>query len=93
MSKKGRHKTVPKELKPTIAWLESFDEIKRVIIGISESCRHTYTPGTIRVRSAVLGGLSVNGYGGNGVTDIYVCVSPLERIDDVVAMIEERFGG
>lgn len=91
MRKNGKHKTLAKELKQTVAWLESFDEIKKIILGISEACRHRYTPGTIRVQSEVLGGLVLNGYSGNGITKIYIQISPPERITDVREMIKKRF--
>lgn len=91
-SKKGKHQTVAKEVKQSIAWLEGLPEVKRCILGLSEPCRHKYAPGTLRVRKEVLGGLSVNAYGGNGITDVYLHISPPESIPDVSRAIERRYG-
>jgi hypothetical protein len=91
MGKKGKHTTVAKELKQTVVWLESLDEVKRVIIGISEACRHRYSPGSIRVKQVVLGGLSVNGYSGRGVTNLYLNIDPPDQINSIVKLIEIRY--
>jgi hypothetical protein len=91
MSKRGRHRSLAKDLKNSVIWLERINEVNRVIIGISESCRHQYTPGTLRVRREVLGGIILSGYSGRGVTDLYINIDPVEEIDRVVALIERRF--
>lgn len=90
MSKLGKHKTVRTELKQSIAWLESLPEVNRVILGLTDNCRHKYAPGTLRIRRPVAGGFLVNGYHGNGVTGVCVIVED-GKCDDVQAMIEERF--
>jgi hypothetical protein len=90
-SKKGKHVSVSKEVRQSISWLENFFEVKRVIIGRSEACRHRYSPGTLRTRSVVLGGININAYGGEGVTNVYVQISPKEKIADMVEMIKEKF--
>ncbi len=89
--KRGKHQSLAPDLRHSVAWLESLVEIKRVIIGISESCRHQYGPGTLRARREVLGGILISAYSGRGVTDIFLNISPVEKIPDVIEAIKERF--
>lgn len=90
VSKLGKHKTIRTELKQSVSWLESLAEVNRVILGLTDNCRHKYTPGTLRYRRVVPGGFLVNGYHGNGVTGIYVGVED-GKIDEIKKMIEEKF--
>ncbi len=91
MSKQGKHKTVAKDLKQSIKWLESFYENEKVIIGLSESCKHRYAPGHIKVKSEIAGGITLNGYTGKGVTNIYIRINPIEKVPDIVNVIKNRF--
>lgn len=79
MSKKGKHTTVEKSLRPEIAWLESLTEVKKVILGISDSCRHSYPPGHLKLQGETDGGLRLNGYSGSGVTRVFVRVDEENR--------------
>ena len=88
---RGRHKTVLKELKQSVSWLEAQGAVQRVILGRTENCRHAYTPGHLRVKSEVLGGLKVVGYGGEGVQDYFVKVQTPEGIEAVKRLILDRF--
>lgn len=74
-NKKGKHKSVDKELKPSIQWLESFEAVEKVVLGLCESARHSYKPGTLRYQMDRPGGIKIKAYGGNGVIDIFVKVS------------------
>ena len=69
---RGKHTSIPKELKSFFSWAESVDEITKVIITRTEGCRHSYKPGFIRFRGVVDGGIKMTGYSGNGVTDLFV---------------------
>ena len=89
-SKRGRHKSAGNELDRSIRWLESLSEVKKVILGFSESCRHKYAPGHLKIRSDVDGGFKVNGYSGNGVVDLFVRVET-ENIEALKAKIAERY--
>lgn len=88
MDKKGKHKSVDKELKPTMSWLQGLEIVEKVVLGFCESARHAYAPGTLRYRGDSPGGIKINAYGGNGVIDVYVKVSDenkpllLEKISD-----------
>lgn len=90
-SKMGKHQSISKDLKRSILWLMSIDEVRRLILGVSEACRHSYAPGVLRVRHRLMGGVAVNAYGGKGITTIYVQISPPEAIPEVERLIGERF--
>lgn len=79
MSKRGRHTSLDKSLKTEIAWLESHEIVERLIIGRSDSCRHAYPPGHLKIQGEVEGGFRINGYAGFGVTQIFVKVSEANR--------------
>lgn len=79
--KRGSHKSVDKELKPSIQWLESLPCVHKVVLGLCESARHAYKPGTLRYQMDAPGGVKVKAYGGNGVIDVYVKVSEEDKDD------------
>lgn len=89
MSKKGKHQTVETSLKKNMKWLESLEIVERVILGLSESCRHAFAPGHLRVQGEVEGGLRLNAYSGRGVTKVFVGVSP-DNKDKLKKLIEAR---
>lgn len=90
MRKQGKHKSLDKALKPNIRWLESLFCIKKVVLGISEACRHRYSPGTLRFKSDVDGGIKMNGYSGIGVTDIFVKIDPISERERIKQLIVQR---
>ncbi len=45
-----KHKTIPKDLKNQIKLIRNHEYVNKVIIGPSESCRHTFSPGSIRIK-------------------------------------------
>lgn len=90
MNKKGKHQSVDKELKPSIAWLESQDCVAKVVLGLCECARHAYKPGTLRFQMDAAGGIKIKAYGGNGVIDIYVKVDD-EAKGDLLAKIKSRW--
>ncbi len=90
MSKKGQHTSVDRELKQTIRWLESFDCVSRVVLGLAESARHSFTPGVIKIQMEVPGGLKIKGYGGRGVQSIYIKIDP-EHKQYLIDKINERY--
>jgi hypothetical protein len=89
MSKKGKHKSLDKSLKPVIAWLESLDIVERIILGISEACRHTYSPGHLKYQGDTEAGIRLNAYSGKGVTKIFVRVETEDK-DKLIELIEKR---
>lgn len=90
MGKRGKHKSLTSDLDRSVRWLESLPAVTKVVLGRTENCRHTYSPGFIRHQRDIPGGFYIKGYSGNGVVDIYVGVEPSER-ENVKALILERF--
>ena len=88
---KGRHKSLDSHLKNNVLWVENIPGVQKVVLGISESCRHKYPPGHIRFKSDVDGGIKVNGYSGKGVTDMFIKIDPISKREAIKAMIAERF--
>lgn len=88
---KGRHQSVDKHLKKNILWIEKLPGVQKVILGISEACRHKYPPGHIRFRTDVEGGLKAIAYSGTGVTDVFIRIDSIENREHVKAMILARF--
>ncbi len=87
----GRHTSLDKHVKHSIAWLTSVPMVKKIVLGFSESCRHKYAPGYLRFKRNVSGGIKINAYSGNGVTDIFVKIDPIESRDMVKQLIAEKF--
>lgn len=89
-SKRGKHKSVDKELKPSITWLEAQPEVAKVVLCLCESARHAFPPGSLRYRNDVPGGIKLNAYGGNGVIDVFVKVEEKDK-KDLLSKIKERW--
>lgn len=82
---RGKHKSIPKELKKNIAWLEK--EGAKIVIGLSECARHKYAPGTIKILNETEAGFKTNAYSGNGVMNIFIVV----KSDELREKIKEKF--
>ena len=91
MALQGRHKSLDKHVKRSVLWIEQIPEVTKVVLGISESCRHKYAPGHIRFKLDVDGGIKVNSYSGNGVTDIFIKIDPIEQREKVKQLIASKF--
>ena len=88
---RGRHTSLDKHLKPSIAWIEAIPAVSKVVLGFAESCRHKYPPGHIRWKQDVAGGIKINAYSGNGVIDIFLKIDPITECDEVKQLIARRF--
>ena len=89
--KRGRHTSLSKGLKASVGWLEDRPGVRKVILGLSEACRHKRPPGTLKVRRATDAGLHLNGYSGNGVVKMFL-VCDADRRDALAEEIDGRFG-
>ena len=88
---KGRHTSLDKHLKKNILWTEGLPSVQKVVLGISEACRHKYPPGHIRFKMDVEGGIKINGYSGTGVIDIFIKIDPISAREGVKAKLAKRF--
>ncbi len=87
--KLGKHKTLDKELKRSINWLAKNKFVTKIVLGRVESARHSFTPGDLRYKSTVAGGIKINAYGGKGVMDIFVKVEPIDKVEDIIKLIKD----
>lgn len=90
---RGRHKSLDSALKKHVLWLETLPGVKKIVLGFSEACRHKYSPGVIRFKQDVNGGIKVNGYSGKGVTDMFIRIDPIENREEVKARLKDRYSG
>lgn len=86
----GKHKTVPRELKQTVAWLNRQPEIKKIVLGRTEVCRHKYKNGHLNCRSATEAGIKCTGYFGSGILDLFLVIDA-EHISNIQQKIEDKF--
>lgn len=87
----SRHQTLDKHVKLNIHWVKTLPAVTKIVIGISEACRHKYPPGHIRFKLDVDGGIKINAYSGKGVTDIFIKIDPISERDNVKSAILKRF--
>lgn len=87
----GRHQSLDSHVKKSLQWLQGIPGVAKVVIGISESCRHRFPPGYIRFKLDVEGGIKINGYSGNGVTDLFIKIEPITEREKVKLVISQRF--
>lgn len=88
--KKGKHTSTGKKLKPSVKWLEKFEEVEKVVLSFSESCRTTYPPGHLRYTRDAPGGIKLIGHSDNGVINIFVKVSD-ENKQKLLKAIKKKF--
>jgi hypothetical protein len=87
----SKHKSLDKHVKKNIDWVKTIPTVTKVVIGISESCRHKYPPGHIRFKMDVDGGIKINAYSGNGVTDIFLKIEPISAREQTKLLLLKRF--
>jgi hypothetical protein len=83
---KGRHKTIPKELKKEMKWIEA--QGAKLVLGICESTRHKFSPGHIRLLRKDDAGIKSVAYTGNGIMNFFIVC----KNEDVYKAMVERFG-
>ena len=72
-------------------WVKTLPAVSKIVIGISEACRHKYPPGHIRFKLDVEGGIKINAYSGKGVTDLFIKIEPITERENVKIAIQKRF--
>lgn len=87
----GKHQSLDKLVKQNIEWVKTLPGVSKVVIGISESCRHKYAPGVIRFKTDVDGGIKINAYSGNGITDLFIKIDPISERENVKTLILKRW--
>lgn len=91
MAKRAKHKSLSSDLDRSVRWLEKFTTVKKVVLGRTESCRHRYPAGHIKLQGDSDGGIRIKGYSGNGVVDIFLVIEPQDK-EEIEKSIIERFG-
>lgn len=89
---KGKHTSLDKDLKKIVSWIEQLPHVKKVILSFTESCRHKYPSGHIRLRTDVDAGVKASGYFGNGVIDMVIVIDPLDERENVKITILNKVG-
>lgn len=82
---RGKHQSIPKELKKNITWIEA--QGAKVILGLCDCARHKFPPGHIKIQGETDAGLRANGYSGNGVMKFFIRC----KDDETIAKIREKF--
>ena len=88
--KRGRHTSLSKGLKQSVGWLETRPGVRKIVLGLSEACRHKRPPGSLKVRRATDAGLHLNGYSGTGVVKLFL-VCDADRREALAAEIGQRY--
>lgn len=84
---RAKHKTVPKELKKSMLWIEA--QGAKLVLGVCECARHKFSPGHIRLVQETDAGYKAIGYTGNGVMNFFIVCKTSELGEAIVA----KFGG
>jgi hypothetical protein len=87
----SKHQSLDAHVKKNIDWIKTIPGVSKIIIGISESCRHKYPPGHIRFKIDVEAGIKINAYSGNGVTDLFIKIDPITQRESIKEIIQNRF--
>jgi len=89
-NKKGKHRSTGKKLGLSLQWLESFEIVEKVHLGLAESCRTQYPAGYLRYSKDVTGGIKIIGHSDKGIINIFVKVNSKDK-KELLKLIEERF--
>jgi len=87
---RGRHTSAGKELDRSLRWLENQAGVKKVVLGLTEACRHRYTPGHLKYQRDGDGGFHIKGYSGNGVVNAFVVAGDADK-QAIVKAMRKRF--
>ncbi len=84
---RAKHKTVPKELKKTMSWIEA--QGAKLVLGICECARHKFSPGHIRLVLRTDAGYKAIAYTGNGIMNFFIVCKTEELYEKML----DKFGG
>ncbi len=86
----GRHTTLDKDTRRSVDWLHLQAGVKRIILGPIDVCKHAFTPGTLRIKREMPGGLELKAYFGVGIRPLYCYLTP-GMATHITGRIQERF--
>jgi hypothetical protein len=86
----GKHKTLPRELKPAWDWLCTLPEVSRIVLGVARSAGHRSGVGTLHPQIPTRSALKVLAMTERGVMELWVYTQRAER---VAQLIRERYDG
>ncbi len=66
----GRHKSIPNEIKKTLKYTVGKDA--KIVMNDICSCRHSYSPGTLRITDETENNLKIRAYFGSGIVNLFV---------------------
>ena len=85
----GRHKSIPKELKKTL--FVYLPDNAKVIMNDICSCRHSYSPGYLRIINDYELCCKIRGYYGSGIVNFFVKFYSLETKDIFLSKIRKKY--
>lgn len=71
-TKRGKHKSVGPALDRRLRRLAAYKAVSKIILGATFNCRHSFSPGHLKLQMFTDAGMKINGYDGNGVVRIHV---------------------
>ncbi len=87
-SKRGKHQSIGKEMKPLAAKLEGSSLVKKMVLMRSENARHSFTPGKCKLQFVTDAGFKLNAYTGNGIVNLFV-VCDASNIQPILKLIAD----
>ena len=76
----GKHRSLDKSSKHTVERLLRLPFVDKVVLGISNACRHRYAPGAVRFQGRENVGVRVTLFSGKGSTVAYIYSHESERL-------------
>ena len=83
----GRHKSVPRELKRALK--QALPADTKIVMNDICSCRHAYSPGTLRVTAVENLSIKLRGYFGSGIVNFYVTFTDQANMDEAMAKLDK----
>lgn len=84
----GRHTSVPHELKKTLKRVLA--KGTKIVLNDICSCRHKFTPGTVRVTESTVNTLKLRGYFGSGIANFFVKCDSESEVQAILEKLERE---